>query len=119
MRQVASPRPDPAPVTTTTLSFGSMLVRVATQDRDAGDGLFDALKPAAVLRDCDACVLHLARPGFAAKLRHELVDLAEAGGADRMSLGFEPARRVDRNASTDARVAALRKLAAFAIGAKG
>src|SRR6266496_1460269 len=84
---------------------------VAPQDGDASDGFFDALQPAAVLRDRDPGALHLAHIGLAAKLCHELVDLAEAGSADRMSLGLEPARRVDRNASTDARVASLRKLA--------
>src|SRR5664280_1022192 len=84
------------------------------EDRDRDHGFLDAVEAAAVFLDGDARIAHLARARFTAQLRHELVDLAQAGGADRMAFRFEAARRVDRHAAADRQLAALGRRAAFA-----
>src|SRR5262249_45398820 len=43
-----------------------------------------------------AAALDLPPPGFAANLGGDLGDLGRPGGADRMSLGLEPAGGIDR-----------------------
>ena len=57
-----------------------------SDDCQAGNGFFDAVNAAAVLRDRVACTLDLSRARFTAQLRHQFVDLAETGGADRVAL---------------------------------
>ena len=47
-------------------------------------------------------------------MQRKLVDLAEPGGADRMSLAFKPARRVYRNTPTQRRLTALCRESALA-----
>jgi len=46
---------------------------------------------ATILGDRDFGSLDLSPARFAAELRHELVDLSEAGRTDRVTLRFEPA----------------------------
>ncbi|HNE84366.1 MAG TPA: isoaspartyl peptidase/L-asparaginase, partial [bacterium] len=48
-----------------------------------GGSALDAVEAAAVLGHRQPCSLHLARAGLAAQLLDELVQLADAGGADR------------------------------------
>src|SRR5690606_34641872 len=79
----------------------------AAEDGHAGHRFFNALQAPAVLRQCYPRTFDLAWPGLAAQLGHEFMDLPEAGGPDRMALGFQPARRVDRNAAADLRLAPL------------
>ena len=65
----------------------------AGQDGDGGDagGPVD-------LGVADARVaLDLAVAGLTAELEHKLVDLAEAGGADRLTVGDEAAIGIDRH----------------------
>src|SRR5690606_1479799 len=72
----------------------------------------------AVLRERDPCPLHLAGARLAAQLGHELMDLPQARGADRMALGLQPARGIDRNAPADGRLPALAERSAFAEAAE-
>src|SRR5207249_6131831 len=78
------------------------------------DGFLDADQPAAVFGDGHARADDLALAGFAAELGCELENLPEPRGADRMPLRFESAGGIDRYASADGRVPALRDQAAFA-----
>jgi len=64
------------------------------QDMDRNDGLLDALQAAAVLLDRVAGALDLAGAGFAAQLGHQFVELANAGGAQRMAFGLQPAGNI-------------------------
>src|SRR5262249_58158349 len=57
--------------------------------------------------ETDLGTVDLARPGLAAKLGHDLDDLSGAGGADRMALGLQAARRVHGNLAAEARPAFL------------
>src|SRR5262249_32704405 len=52
--------------------------------------------------ETDLGTVDLARPGLAAKLGHDLDDLSGAGGADRMALGLQAARRVPGNLAPQA-----------------
>ena len=84
------------------------------QDVDRHGGFLDALQAAAVLLDRVARALDLAGAGFAAQLRHQFEELADAGGAERMALRFEAARRIDRDAPAERELAALGGRAAAA-----
>src|SRR5882672_4667201 len=53
--------------------------------------------------EADAGAVDLARPGIFPELRDDLGDLGRPRGADRMSLGLEAARRIDRHLAADAR----------------
>src|SRR5262245_11918495 len=66
------------------------------------------------VRESPARSLDLARPGLAAELSHDLRHLRRAGRADRVALGLEPARRVHRNFSAEARETLLGRAAAGA-----
>src|SRR5262245_26392303 len=46
---------------------------------------------------------------LAAELRHDLADLRRAGGADRMALGLEATRGIDRDLAAEARPAPFRR----------
>src|SRR3954452_6448574 len=50
---------------------------------------------------------HLTRAGLAPQLQHDLVDLAQAGRADRLAVGEAAAVGVDRQAAADRGRAAL------------
>jgi len=65
------------------------------ENRDAGNGLFDAVEPATIFSNRVACVLDLTATGFPAQLRGEFEDLCKPGGPDRMSLGFQSAGWID------------------------
>src|SRR4029450_233594 len=51
--------------------------------------------------------VHLARTGVLPELGDDLRDLRRARGSDRMSLGLETARRIDRHLAADARPSLL------------
>ena len=53
--------------------------------------LLDTLQPAAVFLDGVARALDLACTGLATQLRNQLVELADAGCAERMTLGLQAA----------------------------
>src|SRR5207342_2776737 len=71
---------------------------------------------AAVLLHGIAGALDLARAGLAAQLGHQFVELADAGGTQRMALGFETTRGVDRDPAADGEFAALGRRAAATRG---
>src|SRR5690606_6523470 len=72
----------------------SLNIRVG-ENVDGDHGFFDAEQPAAVFLDGNARAFDLALAGLAAQLRHQLVDLPQTSRADRVTLGFEAAGRVD------------------------
>src|SRR5579871_4033626 len=62
--------------------------------------------------------LDLAGAGFAAQVRGDLVDVGDAGGAQRVALGEQAAGYVHGDAPAERRVAGVDQLAGFALGAK-
>src|SRR2546430_4290035 len=88
--------------------------RLATEDRHAGH------RPGAaqVVREADPGPLHLPLARLAAELRHELVDHAHAGGADRVPVRLETARRVHRLLAAERRTPLLDESAALAAAAE-
>ena len=60
--------------------------------------------------------LNLAVAGLAAELKHELVDLAESGGSDRLTIGDEAAVGVDRHRTRDLCSAVGEKFLLVAVG---
>src|SRR5690348_3176211 len=68
-----------------------------TRDLVSGQDDYAGVRAAAHrVRERDACAGHLARPRRAAELPGELDDLAEGRGAERLALGEEATRGVDR-----------------------
>src|SRR5271154_3944828 len=55
------------------------------------------------VREPDARALDLADPGLAAQLVHELDDLSEGRGAERLALRQQPAARIDRPGAAQCR----------------
>src|SRR4051794_16196396 len=66
------------------------------------------------MRQADLCAVDLPRAAAAAQLVDDLVDLAEAGRADRLALRQQASRRVDRQPAAEARRAGLDERAALA-----
>src|SRR5262245_15280952 len=64
---------------------------------DAADGA----RAPQVVGEADLRVLHLTRAGPVPELLADLVDHADAGGADRMAEGLEAAARIDRDVAAD------------------
>src|SRR5262249_7869233 len=94
-------------------------IRLAREDVDRAGAVVEARDAAAGgMRQADLGVPHLAGPGFAAQLAHHLDHLGCAGGADRMALGEQSARRVDRDLAVDLRRAAVEEGAGLAARAE-
>ena len=70
------------------------------------------------MREADARVLDLAPAGLAAQLRHQLVDLREAGGAGRVAARDQPAVGVERDAAAERGLLLLDELLRLALGAE-
>src|SRR5271167_4736923 len=83
-----------------------------------GAGLFVTPQAAAIFLNCHACAADLALTAFAAQLRDEFENLANAGGTDRVALGFQAARGIDRDASAQGRSARFSERTAIADGAE-
>jgi hypothetical protein len=93
-------------------AFGQVwTLRSSTEYRDDRHGLFDPDHAATILGDCELCGGHLATIGLAAQLHNQFVNLCESRRANRVSLRFETARRVDRDAATYAGFATLARRA--------
>ena len=71
------------------------------------------MKAASVLGDSQASLIDLANATLAAQLRDQLVDLSQSGRTDRVTLAFEPTRRVDWDPSAQLRFALLGCQTAF------
>ena len=56
-----------------------------------------AARAADVVRHADIGLFHLAFAAITAQLIGNLVDLRQSGCRNRMALGFQPARRIDRH----------------------
>src|SRR5262245_47181342 len=87
---------------------------LAAEDGNNGCRFFITQKAAAILGDRPSRVLDLPGAGLAAELRDELVQLNDAGGADRVPLRQQAARGVDRNAAAEPRRAGFGGRAALA-----
>ena len=66
---------------------------------------FNVVETTTILGDSNACIDNLAIAGLAAQLCHEFEDLNDSGGPDRVTLGDETTRRIDRYFSTEFRCA--------------
>jgi hypothetical protein len=66
---------------------------------------FNVVKTATILGDGNARIDDLAVAGLAAQLCHEFEDLDDSSGPDRVALGDETTRRIDRHFSTEPRSA--------------
>jgi hypothetical protein len=75
----------------------------ASQDGDTGNGFFDSVETAAIFGDGIARALDLPAAGFAPQLGGEFENLRQTSGADRVALGFEPTRRIDRDFAPERR----------------
>ena len=80
---------------------------LSAQNVNSHGAFLDADQAAAVLLDRMACALDLAGAGLPAQLRDQFVELADAGGAERVALRLEAARRIDRDAPAKREVAAV------------
>jgi hypothetical protein len=71
-----------------------------------------AARSAHVLGQADPCSLDLPLAGLAAKLADDFGDLGRAGRPDRVTLGLEAARGVDRDLTADCGETGGRRLSA-------
>ena len=94
-------RPTPSMSRSTRRSVWVMTVRPVGEDVDDRDAR--AAPARVVLQRVAVAGLDLAFAGLAAQLPPALGDLRDAGRADRMALGEQPAARVDRDATGRAR----------------
>src|SRR5207253_855148 len=91
-------------------SFCVSIASVTSEERDEHGGRVAAER----VGEADAGAVDLARAGVVTELRDDLGDLGGAGGADRMALGLEPARRIHGDLAAEAGPALLGRHAAGA-----
>src|SRR3990167_3461396 len=108
---------DPQPVTRATLP-SKRFTMLRPSVRSPVQGHHSGAAQARVVLKGQARTLHLARIGAAAQLMSQLVALRQAGCAQRMALGQQPARGVDDDRTAIGVVIRLNEGPALADGAE-